>query len=195
MTIKSSTMGLVVTLVTCLLVYLAVTLPRWCFRSIARHRMWALRDSLALELRSRVLPSEDDAIRKLMKRCQDTIAVSDQLKFIEFLLVSRKLRAVAAPSVDRLPRFDHLEEADRLRLESLVHGYARLTTYLLFTSSWFGVATLTLVVVNRTIRQRDALRNSMRDLPQDFTDPSVNIATTEINSFGWASGPRLPILA
>jgi hypothetical protein len=143
-------------------------MPRWCFRSVHRHRMWRLRDDIVDKVIDGVLPADHPAVRQLVGRVNGSIRLAPKITLLRLLVID-KVTGKTSPEV-RAVLDEHAgcgpcdmtelteEQCDLIARYNDRINILRIGTTL--TGSWLGIAVVAAVVplvavtpAARTIRQ------------------------------------------
>jgi len=119
------------------LFFAVLGVPRWCFRSLARHRLWELRDRLVDDVLDRRLDADDEQVVALRERIENAIGHVTKMTAIEMLMFSRLYDRSGLAVPDRTRSKDPLlrQHEDRFRF---------LLTSPLILGSWIGVLATTM---------------------------------------------------
>lgn len=123
-----------------------VTLPRWCIRSLHRHRLWRLRDRIADDMIEGVLPKDHPAVVDLLGRTEMAL-----FRYSDFTLLNVTIMAMLHIRSSRSVQREILAigaECSTAGLSEhqteLVRGYRAERLNLLagsvLTGSWLGMA-------------------------------------------------------
>lgn len=133
-----------------------VTSPRWFFRSLGRHRLWELHDSLNDDIREGFLP-QHPAVLGLRRKVGVAISDVTKMRLLD-ALIFRRLRAGLSPEaialLDAEPSDEGLGEKERQRLREHEHRFELLLMASLLLGSWTGLAIILERYVQESVRSR-----------------------------------------
>ncbi len=109
-----------------------LTAPRWCLRSLARHRLWELRDKLMDDVLDRRLDRDDKQVVHLLGRIENAISHVTNMTLLE-LLVFARLYDRSGLEVPAATEY----RADLLRRREDRFRYLLMSS--LFLGSWIGI--------------------------------------------------------
>jgi hypothetical protein len=112
-----------------------LTAPKWCFRSLARYRLWGLWDEIDDDVVGGRLPAE--AVVELRHALRRSIKQVSKMRLLEALLFYR-LAYQGSPAPRDSPSGLTEPQRERLRRHEEQHGLFLLSALLL--GSWIGVA-------------------------------------------------------
>lgn len=127
-----------------------LTAPRWCFRSLARHRLWALRDRLVDDVLADRLPGDNNQVADLRRQLEVAILHVTKMRLIDVFVFG--LLHDRRPSVSGHDGSGHSSkltdhEEERLRKHQDRFHFLLLSSLLL--GSWVGLALAGAYLVSR----------------------------------------------
>lgn len=144
-----SSWALVVSLFTVLFL-----MPRWCFRSVHRHRMWRLRDEIVDQIIDGTLPANHLAVQQLRRRIHRSIELAPKVTLLRLFIID-KITGKTSPQVHALLDYaDGAGPCDRSDLTdkqcTLIDSYnERIDTLRIgttLTGSWVGIGVVALAI-------------------------------------------------
>ena len=121
-----------------------VSMPRWCARSLHRHRMWALRDALIDDILAGRLAGKDEAVQEL-RQVMEFIIHDHHLSTIDLRVFAWAERKASPATRKALKENAQWSSIDGLPLETkiLIKHYREkfevLTVGLFMLGSWTGL--------------------------------------------------------
>lgn len=112
--------------------------PRWCFRSLARYRLWELRDSVVDDILDGKLPADDEAVVKLRRDIDRALKYVTKMSLLDVLLI-QQIVGVAHTASER-PSLDAMNDRQRNRIERHRERLGLALFASLLLGSWLGVA-------------------------------------------------------
>jgi hypothetical protein len=129
-------------------------MPRWCFRSLHRHRMWRLRDEIVDCVVDGVLPADHEAIQQLVGRIGRSIRLAPSVTLLRLIIIDRITGRTPPRVREMLDARDGRGPCDLSELTvdqcELIKSYneridiLRIGTTL--TGSWLGIGVVMLAI-------------------------------------------------
>lgn len=122
-----------------------ITLPRWCVRSLHRHRLWRLRDQVVDSVLAGCLPANHPAVKYLISELERAIRHCHRMSLLKlrgFILLRRRLSRAAETQLrsrSAPPSLAGLGEAEKMLLKEYRQAEATLLAGNLLLGSWLGV--------------------------------------------------------
>lgn len=160
------------------LFFAVLALPRWCTRSLHRHRLWRLRDRIADDILDGVLPREHPAVMDLLDRTETVLAHHGELTLLNTYLLSHLFGRVPESARRYITQCGQELSTGGLTAEQAqkVRDYRQerlvLLTGSVLTGSWLGIFTLMLAMPKLLIDQikRDGRTDGALALGRAVTD-------------------------
>lgn len=130
-------------LVPVVLGFAIATVPRWFIRSMSKHELWRLRDEVVDDTLVGNLPSDQAAVRELIRRIEWAIGESRSFDFLHLIVWNRAKRQLPPHMLKQLgqvPALNDLTEDQAKHLREYRQCYDRVAIRALLLSSWVGVA-------------------------------------------------------
>lgn len=164
------------------------TMPRWCFRSIQRHRLWRCRDNFADLILSGQLPKHPAVMHELTYM-EGSIAMAPRVTLVNMLLFSRATSRVAPETVAWLdrrakkPSTSGLTADQAAAVEAYHARHMRVVVGLLLVGTWVGIWSVALQLPAAIVRARRATTPADCDPPTNSAAvEAMRIATDEASS-------------
>lgn len=128
-----------------------LTLPRWCFGSVSRHRIWELRDSFVKEIVSGRIPASHPAVQALLRFWERRRLGSHPNTLVDVLLIDRlvfkRMPADELRHLDQMTPIDDLSIEQRQTIEDYRNQTAALVGAAMLASSWLGTLVILVSLV------------------------------------------------
>jgi len=125
-----------------------VTTPRWFARSLHRHRIWRLRDSLVNAMLEDMLPMKHPAVRRLLGHMDFCLANESKVRAIDFAVFRWAFDGISPLAKEEIarksamPPTDDMSDDQRALLTTYSERYKTLLAGSVLLGSWFGIATV-----------------------------------------------------
>ena len=150
--------------------YVAVaTLPRWCFGSVWRHCLWALRDELVGDILDGNLPGDHPAVCDLRHAWERRRLTQPSSRLIDIVLFDHLILRRVPPSellqLEAQPSIDGLSDEEQRLVLRYRERSAVLFGGALVSSSWLGALILLASYLASTPRSFTAAVARMKRWP------------------------------
>lgn len=130
----------------------AITLPRWFFRSLHRHRLWELRDAIVDDILADRLPKNHPAVKQLARRAESAARNCKQVSIFDLrvyrYIVDRE--PGLEPQIRAMVRTRDLGGLTADQKELIVNyrdSMLMLLSGTMLLGSWFGLGAVAWVLV------------------------------------------------
>ena len=168
-----------------------LTLPRWFARSLHRHRMWRLRDTVVDDVLDGRLPRENPAVRQLIAT-MDGVLRDQHANLLDVYIVRRACRDAdpaflkAGEKLGLRCPLDGLSTEQRKVVERYRESFQILLVGSMLLGSWFGIAHILPFVpagIAEGMRQagiatRDGIRHRIEGL-KDVLGQDIRVSARE----------------
>lgn len=137
------------------------TMPRWCVKSISRHRLWRLRDRVVDDIIAKELPADHGAVQDLLKVIEWRIEHHRSLDLLHAMVwwgANTKVPASVQKQYRREISLDDLTEEQAERISAYREQCISIIIIAMMMGSWIGIASvlpaITVAVVSDSRKDR-----------------------------------------
>jgi hypothetical protein len=157
---------------------MVATLPRWCLRSIQRHRLWRCRDRLADKIISGELPQHPAVLFEL-RMMEASIENLPKVSFVDMLIfgwLARRTPAEAWRHAEgHTPSTTGLADDQRKTIENFHDRHMRIAVGSMMLGSWIGLLFIITQIPAALLASRR--KPAMNPEPQDCDPPAPPTAS------------------
>ncbi len=195
-----------------LVAYVVVLLlPRWFARSLHRHRMWRLRDTVVDDILAGTIPRDHNAVKQLVSGMDTMLRKKQMITLLDVYTIKWASKGVD-PDLLKAKRdegfrcpLDGLSRAERERIEAYREEFMTLLVGSVLLGSWFGIAHIVRFVPagvaigmrQASVATRDGIKHRLEDIKPRFERELLVSAraATDLAASKSHIGPDVAVLA